>query len=87
VTKRGLDNVRIATKVLVYFVVPLGLLFALQTFVLVSPSAKPEFDVFPEEPTTLQKVGLAVYVVLLFITFALPLLVLRRELQKRRDQK
>ena len=86
-TERGLDNVRIATKALIYFVVPLGLLFGVHTFVLVSPPQQPDFEVFPEEPSRIQTIGFAAYVILLFITFTLPLLVLRRELQKRRDRK
>jgi hypothetical protein len=86
VTERGYDNVRIATKVLTYFVVGLSILLVVQRYIALPP-APSELGIYPDQPSLAQKVGGAVYVLLLFFTFVLPLLVLRRELQRRRRSK
>ena len=86
-TERGRDNARIATKVFIFFVVPLALLFLLHVFGVAPESRQPGMELFPATPSITEQIFSGLYFVLLFVTFVLPLLVLRKELQKRRTRK
>jgi hypothetical protein len=86
VTERGRDNLRIAIKVLALFATGLGILFLVHLAGVVYPSREP-IDIYPSRPSTGQVALSVVYVGLFFLTFLVPVLVLRRELQKRRKPK
>ena len=87
VTERGRDTARIAIKVVIFFIVPFGLLYSLHSLGLVPASRQWDVEPDPSKPTVAEMIVSGLYFVLLFVTFVLPLLVLRRELQKRRARK
>jgi hypothetical protein len=81
------DNLRIAIKVTSYFVVLLGLVFFLSLALANSgKEINNPLGIYPEEPTGLQLIVSVLFAGLVLLTFVLPLLVLRRELQKRKER-
>jgi len=85
-SERSTENLRLAIRVTSIFVVLLGLVFV---FSLVLSYAGKEnnnpLGIYPEEPTGSQLVLGVLFISVVLLTFVLPLLVLRRELQKRRQ--
>ncbi len=80
-TERGLDNIRIATKVLASFVVPLGIVFLLIIlWVYFGLHAKIPVEMDPQDVTVLD----VLFFILVLLTIVLPIVMLRRELQKRK---
>lgn len=84
VTARGRDNIRIAAKVLAIFIFGLAILLLMNAVGVVYPSRGPMDGLSPELSGG-DRVLSAVYVIVSFLTFLLPLLVLRQELRKRRN--
>ena len=70
-----------------FFVVPLGVLFLLHLLDVGPTSHQPAIEIYPPKPSLTEQIFSGLYFVLLFVTFVLPLLVLRKELQKRRTRK
>jgi hypothetical protein len=83
VTTRGRDNVRIAIKVLAIFVFGVGVMLLMHVTGIIYPSRSPTDDLSPELSAS-DRVLSGLYVIVSFLTFLLPLLVLRQELRKRR---
>jgi hypothetical protein len=84
VSGRARDNLRIAAKVLAIFAVLLGMLFVVRTVAL---SVRPEVaagDPFSRRPSAPEVIANTAYAVFLFLTFLVPLLVLRGELRRRK---
>jgi len=80
------ENLRLAIKVTSFFVVLLGLVF-LFSFVLAYVGKENNDPLgISDEPTGSQLVLDVLFIGLVFLTFVLPLLVLTRELQKRRQR-
>ena len=83
---RGRDNLRIAAKALFTFLVLLGLLYV--THLITSPIVATQPSVgTPGEVTTAGKIASAVYGLSFFLTFVVPLLVLRSELRGRKRKR
>jgi len=86
-SEKTADNLRIAIKVTSYFVVLLGLVFFLSLALANSgKEINSPLGIYPEEPTGLQLIVIVLVAGLVLLTFVLPLLVLRRELQKRKER-
>lgn len=84
-TERALDNIRIASKVLAFLAVPLGLLWLVTVFGIFFPSSPVRSsDVYPADTSELEEFFAILTIIGVLLTFALPILVLRRELQKRK---
>ena len=83
VTTRGRDNIRIAVKVLVIFIFGLAILLLMNLSGVIYPQRDPMSGLSPELSSG-DRVLSGVYVIVSFLTFLLPLLVLRQELRKRR---
>ena len=88
-TKRGLDNIRIATKALLYMVIPQGVIVAVIVISwIVNPVDKRSSTVDPGEAPTFIAIFLGVLLsMLLLLSVILPAIVLRREIQNRRRTK
>ncbi len=77
-TERSRDNLRIAAKVIGVFIVLLGMLFLVRT-VAMNVRTEPS-----GQPSTSELIANAVYALFLFLTFIVPLMLLRSELRRRR---
>ena len=82
-TTRGRDNIRIAVKVLVIFLFGLAILLLMNLSGVIYPQRDPMSGLLPELSSG-DRVLSGAYVIVSFLTFLLPLLVLRQELRKRR---
>lgn len=83
-SRRGRDNVRIAFKVLGTFTVLLiGLLIVRTVALSLRPEVMPA-DIFTHRPSSVELAANTTYAIFLFLTFLVPLLVLRYELRKRK---
>ena len=84
---RTRDNLRIAAKVVGVFAALLGMLFVVR---VVAMSVRPDFpvdDPFARQPSAAEMIANTVYAIFLFLTFVVPLLVLRSELRRRKRQR
>jgi hypothetical protein len=86
VSSRGGDYVRIAAKVLGTFLMLLGLLYV--TYLVTWPIVSTQPSVgLPGEVSTAGKIASAVYGLFFFLTFMVPLIVLRHELRKQKQKR
>ena len=83
---RGRDNLRIVLKVLSTFIILLGLLYAVYLVTWPIVSTQPSVGE-PGEVSGAAKIANAVYAVFFFLTFIVPLLVLRGELRRRKQKR
>ena len=80
------DNLKIAAKVVTTFIVLLGLLYVVHS--VTSPIVSAQYSgAYPGELSGAAKVAGAVYAIFLFLTFVVPLLVLRSGLRQRKRQR
>lgn len=84
-TDRQLDNIRIATKALIYFVVPLGLYLVLFILGLFLFPVRQDDGIYPYEPSYGELVISFIVLLPLILAFILPLLVIKREFDNRKN--
>lgn len=83
---RRRETIQIATKVLATFLVLLGLLYVV--YLITSPIVATEPAVgMPGETSTAGKIASAAYGLFFFLTFMVPLIVLRHELRRRKQKR
>jgi len=87
VTERQLDNIRIATRALTYFVVSMGLYFVsafATSFFLVRYEASE--DIYPHEASNIELFLSFLLLLPLFLAFVLPIIVVVREIRDRKER-
>ncbi len=86
-TTRQQDNIRIATKTLTYFVVPAGIFsifYVVSKYVCVSDTFKNQ--IYPHEASYGELIGSFLVLLPLILSFVLPFIVLKRELNSRKGK-
>lgn len=84
--KSSLTNIKIATKALLWCLIPFGMFYLFWILVAVIRPEKPSVSIFPEELSYFELTMTVISIILLVLTIVLPVIVLKREIQKKKDR-